>query len=178
MAHARSRERYAARPEAAWALQHTTERQKHLAEILSVDQSTVSRYCSGEIESAVEACYDVIRKVTADPRGTAGPIIAGMMSVAQEVAENMPLDKVRACLNAAQDGETEAQHAEDFAQHRVLRAIARSSARTGVTPEDWRELADAIEAHDEAIRHENAAHAVVLYYARAYLRIAGRASLS
>lgn len=158
---------HAPRKKAAWALKSTTT-QVHLTTLLGVGPSTVSRYCSAEIENDVSRCYALVRKLVNDRSAEAGHIIAGMMDVAQDAAEGLDVPLIRARLNLAQDKETEAQQAEDVAQHRVLRAISRSSAEDA-TPDDLHELAAAIEAHDEAILHENAAHAVVLYYARAYV---------
>lgn len=165
--HARRAQRYAARRNAGWALEHAVEVQKQLAPIMGVDQSTISRYVNAATDSAVSRTYEVVASLV--ERGhSAGHIIEGLMAHAQAAAMDLGPETCLACLDVAQDNETLAQQAEDVAQHDVLRGIAKCSD-SGASPEDFEALADAITRHDFAIREENARHYVVLYFARGYL---------
>lgn len=156
--HASIVRRYARRI-AGWALSGLAPRQKQIADVLGVTQSNVSRQIAGEQDGDVSRFYQVVRRAVRDKRRT-GRLIAGALSAAQDEAQGLPPAACRRALDLALDRETEAQTTEDQAQHRVLRAI-----RAG----DVDELATAIEAHDDALCDETAAHADVLYFGRAYV---------
>lgn len=174
MNQARTSLRYAARRIAGWALEHAAPKQKHVAEILGVSQSTVSRYVSADLDSDTSRFYEIVGRMVKDRRAHAGSLIAGALSAATEAATGLTVEECWGCLNAASDTETKATLAEDVAQHRVLRAIARCGA-DDATPADLEELSDALTEWDEQTCQKVAAHAVCLYYARGYLKLVGRA---
>ena len=150
--------------DAGWALAHTAPLQKHLRPLLGdVDKSIVSRMVSGEKPSAVSHFYDLVRAVVRDNRADAGHLIAGAMVVAEEEACKLPSDEVRRRLMESLAQETVTQSGEDVAQHALAVALG----------ENGPSLRGALEAYDDAVRHETAAHVDTLIYARALRVIRG-----
>jgi hypothetical protein len=163
-----TRTRYSPRKEAGWALKNSGPSQKVLALVLGQSEAWVSRQCTGHESAAVARFYEYVKLLTVSGRTEAGPLIAGSLAVANGAAEGLEVDELLSRLNYAHDRETEAQHAEDLAQHRVMRAVARCTT-DDASPDDLNELAEAITAHDEAILAETGWHLVMQYYARGYL---------
>jgi hypothetical protein len=171
-----TRTRYSPRKEAGWALKNSGPSQKVLALVLGQSEAWVSRQCTGHESAAVARFYEYVKLLTVSGKTEAGPLIAGSLAVANGAAEGLEVDELLARLSFAHDRETIAQHAEDIAQHRVMRAVARCTTRKDAqgreiepTPEDLEELADAITIHDEAILAETGWHCTMQYYARGYL---------
>lgn len=166
-----------ARRVAGWALEGFTRRQKQAADVLGITQPNVSRQIAGEQDGDVSRFYAIIERAVEGGRARAGRLIAGAFSAAQGAAEGLTRTECRRGLDEAIDRETVAQHTEDEAQNRVLRAIGRCGSEDA-TPDDLHELAAAVEAHDLAICEETAAHAEVLYYARGLIALTKREARS
>ena len=170
--HANPSLRYAARREAGWALKQTTRRQKHLAEILAVDQSTVSRYVRGEIGSAASEFYEFVARVARDPAGDAGDAIAGAVLTAEQAVLDLPLEELVHRFRECSSQETHTQAREDVAQHRAAFAIA-CLLRRDPTSAELREARAALEAYDDEARPELGDQVNTLIYGRAIRRKMG-----